>query len=542
MDISDRLSIKKISHIHLVILLILALAIFLRFYNITERGIFLSNEGTYLDESKFITTSIQHLLDNTTEVRGVFPMSGRIGHNIIISLSMLLFGIHDYSGNISSATLGVGSVLFIFLIGKDMFDTRTGLVASSILAVSAYHIMYSRGSLVEISSTFFLIIGMYLYYLNRKNLKDKYLWLSGFFLGVAFVCDFRLWLMAPLIILYELHLWWSRRDLKLIFKRLITLVSFMLIPIILCEVPYHFAMILDKHSRIVPSYDTYFERLRIQFFHGMYKGSLSHDTFSAISHLDLPLTYFYLLFRLEGIFVCALLSIGLYTTIKKHSLEDLIIGSWFILPFVFYTFYGEQNARFFSFALPAIALISARAFHSLNSKKLIMLLISLVLIFGVWNSMDLLSMKSGYREAFAWLEGNNGQRHVSTQECVSLFYFGRELVLERWTNLTADRLKKSCMEDGYCHILIDTQYRVLGELPHYTTKWRPKVLVEIEEKCEPVYISRHEYGDLLQYFFEHNFNFADTYTAYRNSNPDKLSEIRIYDLRKCQTIFQDTED
>ena len=53
-------------------------------------------------------------------------------------------GLRDYTDMLVSIVLGILSIAIVFLLGREMFDTETGLVAAAVLAVSGYHLYYSR--------------------------------------------------------------------------------------------------------------------------------------------------------------------------------------------------------------------------------------------------------------------------------------------------------------------------------------------------------------------------------------------------------------
>ena len=55
-----------------------------------------------------------------------------------------LFGLEVWSVRLTAALVGVATVLLLFLLARALFDTPTALVAAAILAVSPWHVCFSR--------------------------------------------------------------------------------------------------------------------------------------------------------------------------------------------------------------------------------------------------------------------------------------------------------------------------------------------------------------------------------------------------------------
>src|SRR5262245_21200919 len=57
-----------------------------------------------------------------------------------------LFGVSELTARLPSALAGVGSIVFVFHLGRLMFDRRTGLIASCLAASSLYFCLLARAS------------------------------------------------------------------------------------------------------------------------------------------------------------------------------------------------------------------------------------------------------------------------------------------------------------------------------------------------------------------------------------------------------------
>src|SRR3989338_5319375 len=92
-----------------------------------------------------------------------------------------LFGLSVGVIRFVAALYGIGTILLLFLIGSRLFSKKAGLLASFFLAISPWHLLFSRMSLEVITLPFFFLLGFY--FLLGKTKKDYVL--SGVFFGIS---------------------------------------------------------------------------------------------------------------------------------------------------------------------------------------------------------------------------------------------------------------------------------------------------------------------------------------------------------------------
>lgn len=85
-----------------------------------------------------------------------------------------LFGLNEWSVRFPAAVFGVLSIVAIYFLVKEFTRgnkkyTLTPLVASFILAISPWHIHFSRGAWEVNVATFFILVGIYLFIKGTKN-------------------------------------------------------------------------------------------------------------------------------------------------------------------------------------------------------------------------------------------------------------------------------------------------------------------------------------------------------------------------------------
>lgn len=97
-----------------------------------------------------------------------------------------IFGLSDYSARSGSALVGVLGVIAIYFLVKKMADNETaGLFSAFFLAVSPYHLQYSRGLWEANFALFFFILGLALFYSGVKK-KNWFITTSFFSFALSF--------------------------------------------------------------------------------------------------------------------------------------------------------------------------------------------------------------------------------------------------------------------------------------------------------------------------------------------------------------------
>ncbi|MBI4437180.1 MAG: glycosyltransferase family 39 protein [Candidatus Omnitrophica bacterium] len=397
-----------------------ALGGFLRFSHLEQRGIFNHDEAIFLEEARFLKSASDLLFSGhltlkkenfeegelrslKSKVEGNPLGTARPTHTLLLWVAMLCFGDRETSGLTMSAFLGALSLLFVFLIGKSLFGMNEALVSTFLLAVSPYHIYYSRSLYSEIDASFFILLATYLYLKSREEGKrfSTLLFLSGFCLGLSATTNYR-WAFVPIFfLLYELHFFFVRKNVswQIVLKRSALAGLGTLLPIFLYELPYR---LLGHRSGLPGTLPmSYLEQLtsRVRRFGG---------TFGVEGWT----TYFFYFSRLENVFFLVFAILGLLLLFfrfykRKFPLPELIVISQFALPFVFFSFYFNWNYRYprtIALVLPAAAWAAGFAICRLGekfSKKdlvIVGITVILVLIGGV-RSSRFLGLSSGYQEA-----------------------------------------------------------------------------------------------------------------------------------------------
>lgn len=147
-----------------------------------------------------------------------------------------ILGLNELSVRLPSSILGVGTILLTFYLIRELFREKKeaafiALLGSFFLAISPWHILQSRSSMLVMVGLFFLEAGIYLFIRAIGN--KKFLYLSFLLLSLSIYAYYGLRVISPLIFFTLLYQW--RKHIKLILKELVigSLLGFIiLVPII----------------------------------------------------------------------------------------------------------------------------------------------------------------------------------------------------------------------------------------------------------------------------------------------------------------------
>ena len=216
---------KKVKTEILVFLIILAVASFFRLYKLDsppdarlpdEQGRAGIPPGLYPDEAMNGNNALTAL--DTGQYKVFYPdNNGREGLFINIqAMSLKIFGIHPWSLRLVSAVIGILTVAGLYLLAKEVFGWRQAALASFMMAISSWHVIFSRIGFRAIMVPFVLVFGFYFFWKGLKKTDFISFGLAGLFwgLGAHTYISFR---VAPLILLVVLAVYWMsiKKDFSL---------------------------------------------------------------------------------------------------------------------------------------------------------------------------------------------------------------------------------------------------------------------------------------------------------------------------------------
>lgn len=186
----------------LLVILILSVATFFRLYQLHQYP-----PGLYPDEAMDGSNA---LIANTTGHYQIFytENNGREGLYIDLqALSVKYFGNTAWALRVVSAIIGILTVLGLYLLARELFDWQIGAISSFLLAISFWHVNFSRIGFDGIMVPFILV---FLFYFLWKGLKSSrlvdFFW-AGVFSGLGFY-TYSAYRLSPLIFIFLFINYW----------------------------------------------------------------------------------------------------------------------------------------------------------------------------------------------------------------------------------------------------------------------------------------------------------------------------------------------
>jgi 4-amino-4-deoxy-L-arabinose transferase-like glycosyltransferase len=147
-------------------------------------------------------------------------------HIYITAFFVKIFGLNEFTTRFPSALFGTLTVVAIYFLIKLMFKNElAGILSALFLAISPYHLQFSRGLWEITFAVFFYILALLLFYLGIKK-KSWLLPLSCFSFGISFFSYHSSKVMVPPTILLLSVLYFKdiiKNKTALIFSGLVIL-------------------------------------------------------------------------------------------------------------------------------------------------------------------------------------------------------------------------------------------------------------------------------------------------------------------------------
>lgn len=185
-----------------IVIAVLLVASFFRFYQLDKYP-----PGLYPDEAMNGSNAL--VANATGDYKIFYPENtGREGLFINIqALSIKWFGLHPWALRGVSAVFGILTVLGLYLLARELFSWPVGAVASFLLAISFWHVNFSRIGFRAIMLPFVLVFAFYFLWRGLKQFNWWYFFGAGIFGGIGFY-TYTAYRIAPLIaILVFINYW-----------------------------------------------------------------------------------------------------------------------------------------------------------------------------------------------------------------------------------------------------------------------------------------------------------------------------------------------
>jgi 4-amino-4-deoxy-L-arabinose transferase-like glycosyltransferase len=177
---------------------------------------FLGDEG----RDVLVVYNILHghltLLGPTSSVGGFFL--GPIYYYFMVPF-LWIFNYNPVGPAVMVALFGVATVWLVYIVGKDLFNAKVGLIAALLYAISPLVIAYSRSSWNPNPMPFFSLLTLYVVYKALKKNSLKLFFVAGILFGIAMQLHYLSIFLGVIIIIYTaLTTFYNQKSLKVISR------------------------------------------------------------------------------------------------------------------------------------------------------------------------------------------------------------------------------------------------------------------------------------------------------------------------------------
>ncbi len=185
----------------------------LRYWNLTEIPSHVDNDVALMG-----TYGVELIRTENYNWIGYSTSQHLLSYDQFQAWSMRLFGQNHYGIVMHSVVLGTLSLVFVFLLGRELGGRLVGFIAIGLLTISYTHIHFSR-ILFGNSASFAALIVMYAFFKGLRTRETFWFALSGVFAGWG-VLLYDSSRVIPLVLLFMLvwHWLWNRGSFKFLYK------------------------------------------------------------------------------------------------------------------------------------------------------------------------------------------------------------------------------------------------------------------------------------------------------------------------------------
>jgi hypothetical protein len=294
----------------------------------------------------------------------------------------------------------IGNIWLTYLIAKHTFNKRTAIIAAFLLAITPLFFLYGSYILTGITSTFFALLALYIYF-SKKNLK-----LVGVFTALTFLFRFPQGLLLVAIILSlfineSIRLQSLRKTLKGLVGTIQKDYFPFLVSFFLTLLPFLIFNFLLYRQYTTKAYHAIFRPFILSFSHQANPVHVISSFFSNISYYLNYLVNENLFFVFLFIAIIFFFKNKEYKNYRATALMVVAIIYW-----LYFTLIINKQPRFSLVFLPYFAILAAYGINStLNFVKkqkdyfkyISYIALLIFSIFSIMQSVDIIDDQFGWR-------------------------------------------------------------------------------------------------------------------------------------------------
>lgn len=368
----------------IVLLVILLVASFLRFYRLPEYMTFLGDEGRdAMIIKKILVERDLPFIGPPTSVGNIYlgPF-----YYYMMAASMTIFWLNPVAAAGMVALIGVATVFLVYYLARQFFGVLPAVVSGVLYALSPVNITYSRSSWNPNPAPFFALLAFVGLYQARQSKNFLWFILSGMALGAAVQMHYLALILIPIIGLLWLQeiLKTGRREYQhFILGTIGAFAAFLLLitPLILFDFKHNFmnyramaAMFTQSDSSVGFSVINTLGRI-VPIYHNLLIGRY------------LGTENVFLTFGLSvAVFVSALTFV--YSRVKRLEIRwpYFALGVWLVIGLVGLSFYKQEiYDHYLGFLNPVPFLLLGGFVGHFKGKQRLILSLIILLVVGTLN-------------------------------------------------------------------------------------------------------------------------------------------------------------
>ncbi|MDP3919050.1 MAG: glycosyltransferase family 39 protein, partial [Nanoarchaeota archaeon] len=240
----------------------------------------------------------------------------------------------------------------VYLLGKEVYNKKVGLIAASIFGVMPLYFFYSLKLLTEPLAICLMLLAFYFLYKYDKQGKSKFIYAMSFFLGLMFLTRYLTGIVVISAYLYLIFSKWKNKELYYSMGLFFITIS-----------PLFILGIINYGNPL---------------------GMLLTNLFDNTTANGTIGYYFTNIFKILGYFIPVIFIIGLFSKGNKKPMI-LFLGLYILA----ISLLSQHYERFFVICFPFIAIIAANGFEKFDNQRvekiLLFIFIGFNLIMAVHN-------------------------------------------------------------------------------------------------------------------------------------------------------------
>lgn len=401
--------------------LILGLGAVLRGYRITARGLIFWDDGERALQALSMARYFHHLLKRPPKTAAPalprYPFDANPLSMVFNALAGGVMRSFITGPLLVNVMFGLAGVAGVQALATALFGAKAGLVAACVLAVSGYHVVYSRSFHAEVTCGAFSIWALLFYWRSFANEEMASLAIAGLLVAMAFLCNSRQ-VFIPLIFAGYESVYPLVTGTGLSWGRIVVLGVAVTVPLLLTEGAYRLLRLSEYPG------PTYFRQLA-----GMVK--------FGEAPLDLRLPSLKIFVRafseLEGP-TALLMAVAAVWLLLQWSAPAFLLLPPVLVPLVFWSLrptrsdaarpsYVYAMPRFVSPTIYPLAIATGALLSGWPDYALYPTL-AVVLGGGIYRCRHFWRMSSGYAAVSKYLLAHGAARHLSFCPPNTGFYVG----------------------------------------------------------------------------------------------------------------------